>query len=135
MSADWQLLFVYFWFCKKAVFFTLFYPSTSPQSKCFDVRAYYLFLHSLTKAPNNNTPIKITSSPVSAKPCLLRVLLQLHFGVVADRFFCYSKLRNKSPQQKFTCHQGQENTSPVSSQTQRTHRTQDACVNFYATRG
>ena len=45
------------------MFFTLFYPSTSPNAS-FALISF--FLRSLTKAPANNTPaIKITSSSVS----------------------------------------------------------------------
>jgi len=59
------------------------------------------------KAPANNTPeTKIASSSVSLKPCLLRVLLQLHFGVVADRFLLVQQVaQQKSATKVYVCYQ------------------------------
>jgi len=58
------------------VFFTLFYPSMSPNAS-FALISF--FLHSLAKAPDNNTPaIKITSSSVS-----LEAMFVVHFVAAA----------------------------------------------------
>ena len=72
---------------------------------CLRLLAFAFFLHSLTKAADNNTPeIKIASSSVSLKPRLLRVLLQLHFGVVADRFLLLQQVaQQKSATKVYTC--------------------------------
>ena len=82
--------------------FTLFYPSTSPNAS---FKLISFFVHSLTKAPDNNTPAtKIPPVSVSLElSCLLRILLQLHFGVVADRFLLLQQVAQKSPQQKSAC--------------------------------
>jgi len=85
------------------VFFTLFYPSTSPNAS-FALISF--FLHSLTKAPDNNTPaIKITSSSVSLEAMFVARFVAAAFwrGCGQINFCCYSKLRNTSPQQKSTC--------------------------------
>jgi len=71
------------------------------------LRLLAFFVHSLTKATDNHTPeIKIPSSSVSLKPSLLRVLLQLHFGVVADRFLLLQQVaEEKSATKVYVCHQ------------------------------
>ena len=70
------------------------------------LRLLAFFLHSLTKAPDNNAPaIKITCL-CHLKPCLLRVLLQLHVGVVADRFLLLQQVaQQKSVTKVHVCHQ------------------------------
>jgi len=72
------------------------------------LRLLAFFVHSLTKATDNHTPeIKIPSSSVSLKPSLLRILLQLHFGVVADRFLLLQQVaEEKSATKVSVCHQG-----------------------------
>ena len=87
--------------------------STDLRARAVSLRQLsYLFLHSLTKAPDNSTQaLKITSSSrrlCHLKPCLLRVLLQLHFGVVADRFLwqgCATKVPRQGCVTKvYVCH-------------------------------
>jgi len=103
-----QLLFVYFSVCNEdvvcSVFFTLFYPSTSPDAS-FALISFFL---TLIKKTDDHTPeIKIPSLSVSLKPSLLRVLLQLHFGVVADRFLLLQQVaQQKSATKVCVCHQG-----------------------------
>jgi len=58
---------------------------------------------------NNTLEIKITPSSVSLMPCLLHVLLQLHFGfgVVEDRFLLLQQVaQQKSATTVSVCHQG-----------------------------
>jgi len=103
-----HLLFVYFSLCNEAVIcficFMLIYSSMSPNASMVLIS---FFLPSLTKAPDNNTPaIKITSIHHrlrQLKPCLLHVLLQLHFGVVVDRFLL---LQQVAQQKSVTRHRG-----------------------------
>ena len=102
LSADWSMV-IYFSLCNEAVIdsvlFTLFYPSTSPNAS-FALISF--FLHSLTKAPDNNTPaIKITSSSVSLEARFVARFVAAAFWRGWGQIFvatasCATKVRNKS---------------------------------------
>jgi len=63
-----------------------------------------IFLHSLTKAPDNNTPaIKITSSSVTWSLVCCAFCCSCILVWLQTDFCCCSKLCNKSLQQKSTC--------------------------------
>jgi len=93
-----QLLFVYFCFVKR-LFFTLFYPSTSLNALMFALISF--FLHSLTKAVDNNTLIKIISSSVSLEAMFVARFVAAAFWRGCGQIFvaaasCATKVRNKS---------------------------------------
>ena len=102
LSSDWSMI-IYFSLCNVAVicsvFFTLFYPSTSPNAS-FALISFFLL--SLTKAPDNNTPaIKITSSPVSLEAMFVARFVAAAFWrgcgqICVDTASCATKVRNKS---------------------------------------
>jgi len=77
----------------------MFYPSTSPNAS-FALISF--FLHSLTEAPDNDTPIKITSSsPVSLEAMFVTRFVAAAFLRGCGQIFvaaasCARKVRNKS---------------------------------------
>jgi len=82
-----------------SVFFTLFYPSMSPNVS-FELISF--FLHSLRKAPDSNSPsIKIPSSSVSLEAMFVARFVAAVFRRGCGQIFvaatsCATKVRNKS---------------------------------------
>ena len=107
LSADWPVV-VCLLFALTGLWCGLYFSRCSihRQVQLLRLRLIAFFLRSLTKAPDNNTPaIKIHNRLRYLKPCLLRVLLQLHFGVVSDRFLLLQQVaQQKSAAKVYVCH-------------------------------
>ena len=85
------------------MFFTLFYPSMSPNAS-FALISF--FLHSLPKAPDNTAAIKITSSSVSHEAMFVASLGAAAFWRGCGHIFVAAA---SCATNVYVCHQGNNN--------------------------
>ena len=90
--------------------FPLFYPSTSPNAS-FELISF--FLHSLRKAPDNNTlTIKIASSSVSLEAIFVaRFVAAAFWRGCGQIFVAATSCAKKSATKVYLCHQSKQAAS------------------------